>query len=733
MIFNILYKFFFFPIIATIVFMCLLFPARAQNSPDDFSFSSQINENLITPGRISIADDGCIFVSDYNLKSILKYDQNGNLIKQITLNFYPISIAVNNLNEVFVADNLTGTIYKIDKFYNKSVFYSGSGKPSFMLCDPENLLYIVDSELKQIVVLDISGNVVKTIGNGTLIYPSSMAYDKLNQRILVGEHGGIGTGFTPPCKVWIFDLNGNLLVSFGSYGNEDGQFYRIQGITIGSCGNIYVCEPYQGSISVFDQNGSFITKFSEFGSAPGQLNVPLDIAFDSQERYLIGSCNNGSIQIFNLPDTLPTSFIFDSDTVICSGQSATIKIKLKGTAPWSFTYTVNGSNPTIVNTDQTLYNMTVSQPGIYQIVELSDANYVGTCFSGSAVVKVTNENPSASILQSYMEICDGSSALVQIDFTGTAPWTFTYTVDGSITDTVSTTNNPYFLNATQAGIYQLNTLSGNACPGTELSGSLQLEVHNLPDAAFSGGDINIFRCENDSVELLIDHEGILPWGFTYMINENDTTVISDIADNTYSLYANQSGIYEIIQTSDVNCTNNQTWDYRDVLEIKRSVPVYSFDINENVVSFTNQSAYAESYTWDFGDGSFSYESNPVHVYSSPGNFNVQLTASNNACQDSSIVHLVQVIYTNLSEQMVDDDVEISPNPTNGLLKIKMNTDYPVYKIKVLNASGLTIYSDAYSNHNSELNIDLSKQPNGMYFIMVSYGSKSFNYKVILNH
>jgi hypothetical protein len=713
--------------------MCLLFPGNAQNSPDDFICSGQITENLVTPSRISLDKDGNIYVSDHNLKSILKYNQSGNLIRQITLDFNPVSIAVNNLNDVFVADNQTGTIYKIDKHNNKSVFYSGSVKPSYMLCDPENMLYVVDSELKQVMVLDISANVVKTIGNGTLIYPSSLAYDKLNQRILVGEHGGIGTGFTPPCKVWIFDLNGNLLGSFGSYGNEDGQFYRIQGITIGSCGNIYVCEPYQGNISVFNQNGSFITKFSEFGNDQGQLNVPLDIAFDAQERYLIGSSNNGSIQIFNLPDTLPTSMIFDSDTVICSGQSSTIKIKLKGTAPWSFTYTVNGSNPTIVNTDQNLYTIPVSQPGIYEIIELSDANYNGTCFSGAAVVKVTNEIPSASILQSYMEICEGSVAPVQIDLTGAAPWSFSYSIDGSISDTVCTTNNPYILNATHAGIYQINTLLGNACPGTELSGSLQLVVHNLPDAAFSEGDINQYRCENDSVELMIDHDGILPWGFTYMINERDTTSINDIAGNSYALFANQTGIYEIIQTRDENCTNQHSWDYRDVWEINRSLPEFSFDINDNVVSFTNQSTFAESYSWDFGDGSFSYEANPIHAYSSPGIYNVQLTASNNACQDSSIVHSVQVISTNLPIPGVEKEIEISPNPTSGILMINVNKEFPLYKIKVFNASGQTIYSGEYTNQISAINIDLSNQPNGMYFVLVSYDTKSFNYKVILNH
>ena len=46
------------------------------------------------------------------------------------------------------------------------------------------------------------------------------------------------------------------------------------------------------------------------------------------------------------------------------------------------------------------------------------------------------------------------------------------------------------------------------------------------------------------------------------------------------------------------------------------------------VQFVNTSSYGESYTWDFGDGMFSDEKNPVHTYYVPGSYIVKLTVNN---------------------------------------------------------------------------------------------------------
>ena len=51
--------------------------------------------------------------------------------------------------------------------------------------------------------------------------------------------------------------------------------------------------------------------------------------------------------------------------------------------------------------------------------------------------------------------------------------------------------------------------------------------------------------------------------------------------------------------------------------------------------FSNVSINAENYAWDFGDGSFSEEMSPTHVYISPGSYEVQLVASQGNTTDTA--------------------------------------------------------------------------------------------------
>ena len=58
---------------------------------------------------------------------------------------------------------------------------------------------------------------------------------------------------------------------------------------------------------------------------------------------------------------------------------------------------------------------------------------------------------------------------------------------------------------------------------------------------------------------------------------------------------------------------------------------FSFEQSETnflEYSFTNNSVNAESYLWDFGDGSTSMEESPTHLYTTAGNYTVTLSAIN---------------------------------------------------------------------------------------------------------
>ena len=62
------------------------------------------------------------------------------------------------------------------------------------------------------------------------------------------------------------------------------------------------------------------------------------------------------------------------------------------------------------------------------------------------------------------------------------------------------------------------------------------------------------------------------------------------------------------------------------------------------VLFTNTSSLASSYTWDFGDGTTSTATNPVHIYGTPGTYTITLTATN-TCTSVSLQQVIVVAPT----------------------------------------------------------------------------------------
>lgn len=65
---------------------------------------------------------------------------------------------------------------------------------------------------------------------------------------------------------------------------------------------------------------------------------------------------------------------------------------------------------------------------------------------------------------------------------------------------------------------------------------------------------------------------------------------------------------------------------------------FSFEASESTLSFHNESQFASSFIWDFGDGNTSIEKWPIHIYSTPGCYTVKLS-SFNTCYSDSIASL----------------------------------------------------------------------------------------------
>jgi len=88
------------------------------------------------------------------------------------------------------------------------------------------------------------------------------------------------------------------------------------------------------------------------------------------------------------------------------------------------------------------------------------------------------------------------------------------------------------------------------------------------------------------------------------------------------------------------------------------------------VVFDNNSFWATSYLWNFGDGQTSTEKNPTHTYAQKGVYNVSLTATN-WCSSEMFNQTVYAGVTSAVQEPAASLFRVSPNPTNGAIQLKL--------------------------------------------------------------
>ena len=135
-------------------------------------------------------------------------------------------------------------------------------------------------------------------------------------------------------------------------------------------------------------------------------------------------------------------------------------------------------------------------------------------------------------------------------------------------------------------------------------------------------------------------EGTFPLTVQFTDNSRYAeSVIWDFGDGDSSFQRNPvhtftaSGLYTFSLTATGNNTS-VTKIADDFINVTvPPVPDFSANITEGLyplsVQFTDNSSYAESLEWDFGDGNTSTDLSPLHTYSEAGLYTVSLTATGN--------------------------------------------------------------------------------------------------------
>lgn len=106
---------------------------------------------------------------------------------------------------------------------------------------------------------------------------------------------------------------------------------------------------------------------------------------------------------------------------------------------------------------------------------------------------------------------------------------------------------------------------------------------------------------------------------------------SDLAYETSPIHNyTENGTYSVTLTGKRSDTGEEVSTTQTVAITAIPVVTADFDfaVDNSKVTFTNNSVDADTYSWNFGDGSTSTEKNPVHSYAQYGTYNVVLVAGN---------------------------------------------------------------------------------------------------------
>ncbi len=312
-------------------------------------------------------------------------------------------------------------------------------------------------------------------------------------------------------------------------------------------------------------------------TAPTGTAGTFDYNLVSVSDASVAGCSQAQVDVATVTvNPLPTATIAGT-VALCQGDAApTITFTgANGTAPYTFTYNINGgANQTVTSSGNTA---TVTAPTgsvgtfDYNLVSVSDASASGCSQiqTGTATVTI-NPLPTATIAGT-ITVCQGDAA-PSITFTGangTAPYTFTYTINGGANQTVTSSGNTATVSAPTGTVgsfdYDLVSVSDASSTGCSQAqtGTATVTVNPLPTATIAG---TVTVCEGDAAPTITftGANGSAPYTFTYNINGGANQTITSVGNTaTVTAPTGTPGTfdYNLVSVSDASatgCSQTQT-------------------------------------------------------------------------------------------------------------------------------------------------------------------------------
>jgi predicted outer membrane repeat protein len=536
----------------------------------------------------------------YNVTLTAANDAGSSTLTQTNYITTATPSVTNNINGGTYTKTQTVTLATNDP--NNSMYYTNDTtdpKTSTTKISYNGQITIDKTTTLRYAAQDAAGNwsplyvVNYVIGNGKATDTKGQSsYQGPKSNTLIWTAGNNGTSFSSPAigsdgTIYVPSFSTQSLIAYYPNGTQKWQFYM-------------------------PSTGGFSVTASPVIGADGTIYL-------GSQNYVLYALNPDGTQKWNFtaPNAIYGQVSIGADGTVYMGCYDRNLYALDSNGNVKWTYRAEGvlNGPPAIGTDGTLYfgcmdgTLYAINPDGTQKWNYTTGGYIGS-FTGPTIGA-----------DGTIYVGSSDHKLYAITPNGEFKWTLT--TNSYISNSVAIANDgTIYLGADDNNVYALDPY-GNI-KWTYTTGSHIASYGSL----CIGSDGTIYFGDNDNKVYALNPNGTLKWNYTTGNLIYSTPAIS--ADGTLYVRSNDGKLYAFKDTAPV--TNFTATPVAGVVPLT---------VQFNDTSKNNPT----SWLWDFGDGTTSILQNPIHTYTTAGNYSVNLTSSNDLGNSSLLnYNLIAVHY-----------------------------------------------------------------------------------------
>lgn len=230
---------------------------------EDWGVDAKKKWNIVEVAGVTVDRQDRVYVLTRTVPPVVVFDKNGQVLDHWGDDIFVRAhgMYLDDSGYIYGVDDGGHAVYKFAPNHDLVMTLGTKGFPSDTGCIGKDYKTIVRSA-------------------GPFNYPT---------RLVAGPDGFlyISDGYGN-ARVHKFDLQGNLIQSWGEPGEDPGQFNLPHGIAYGPNGLIYVADRQNHRVQVFTTTGEFITMWTG-------LHRPSDIWIDAEGVVYVAECKRTSI------------------------------------------------------------------------------------------------------------------------------------------------------------------------------------------------------------------------------------------------------------------------------------------------------------------------------------------------------------------------------------------------------------------------------------------------------